>query len=140
MWKKIIISITAILIGVVCFSFIKYQVDIRQYYQNIEKTISISSEDLYSKIEELDKNEEINVYVGRPTCPYCREFSSEIDFALNNSTSELYYLESRTDNQDMVLEDIRDRYNIEYVPSVIKISKENFSTFDEQKQKLIDFL
>lgn len=133
-----LLLVTLILIG--GFNLLSYQFEVNAYNENIKNTVPISSKELTQKISNLEKNEEIFVYVGRPSCPYCREYSEELRQAIEETHQKVYYLESREDDKDQILEDFRDKYNIEYVPSILKIDKISFQIMDMETNNTIDFL
>ena len=72
------------------------EVTIPQYEENISDFNQVSITDVYSMFKE-DGKEHV-IYIGRPTCYYCRQFSSELkDFNILLNNRLEYY---DTDSQD----------------------------------------
>lgn len=72
------------------------EVTIPQYEENISDFNQVSITDVYSMFKE-DGKEHV-IYIGRPTCYYCRQFSSELkDFNILLNNRLEYY---NTDSQD----------------------------------------
>ncbi|WP_423831825.1 thioredoxin fold domain-containing protein [Streptococcus equinus] len=72
------------------------EVTIPQYEENISDFNQVSIMDVYSMFKE-DGKEHV-IYIGRPTCYYCRQFSSELkDFNILLNNRLEYY---DTDSQD----------------------------------------
>lgn len=72
------------------------EVTIPQYEENISDFNQVSITDVYSMFKE-DVKEHV-IYIGRPTCYYCRQFSSELkDFNILLNNRLEYY---DTDSQD----------------------------------------
>lgn len=65
-----------------------------QYQENVEKLTKVSINDVYQMFTP-DENKHL-LYVGRPTCYYCRQFSPELK-KLNQLTPVEYY---NTDGED----------------------------------------
>lgn len=65
-----------------------------QYQENVENLTKVSINDVYQMFTP-DENKHL-LYVGRPTCYYCRQFSPELK-KLNQLTSVEYY---NTDGED----------------------------------------
>ena len=65
-----------------------------QYQENVENLTKVSINDVYQMFTP-DENKHL-LYVGRPTCYYCRQFSPELK-KLNQLTPVEYY---NTDGED----------------------------------------
>lgn len=86
------------------------------YNKFIEKFIKVEVNDIYELQEE---GLEFFLYIGRETCPYCKEFVPKLVEA--SEDSEVYYLDSidSYENSSQHLKDFRDCNTIENVPSFI---------------------
>lgn len=65
------------------------QVTEEQYLENVSDFTKLNIEEVYSK---FNSEEEFTLYIGRKTCPHCREFSpvlKEFNTLLNNKLN--YY-------------------------------------------------
>ena len=72
--------------------------------------------------------------------PHKDSILEELKQAIEETHQRVYYLESRKDDKDQILEDFRNTYKIEYVPSVLKIDKSSFQSMDMETNSTIDFL
>lgn len=139
---KKILNYIFVIIGVctvlyVAFQFINTQIEIYNYRKNISVTEKIRPKNF----EKLIKNKnEVIVYFGRETCPYCREFSYELNKEIKASNNKVYYIETDKNNTNKEINKLRDRYEIEYIPSVLKIQGDSIITFDEDTENFKDFL
>lgn len=140
MTKKIFKYVFLIIgVSTVIFSlylFINYRISTHNYEKDIDTTIRIESEELEQKIS---NSEEVIVYFGRPSCPDCRVFAPELKSAITNTGKEVYYIQTRTDSEDESLNSIREKYNIEFVPTLLKIQSGNVIIYDDNDD-LTDFL
>lgn len=99
------------------------------YEKNIINTEKIRAEDL----SELKKeNKEIIVYLGRPTCSYCRSFVKLLNKSIKETNSKVYYIQTEKDSTNKALASIRKEYNIEYIPTLIKIKGTSFSSLEKK--------
>lgn len=137
--KRTTIVILVFLIVFGLYSFINYRMSIREYKQNIEKTVQLTPSELDKKVNSSN-HDIINIYFGRPSCPYCRQVAPEINKALNESEVILYYIETEKSDDNKELTDLRKKYDIEYVPTIIKIKDEHFKTFNPEENTLVEFL
>lgn len=72
------------------------EITIPQYEENVDDFNQVLMTDVYSMFKE--DGEEHVIYIGRPTCYYCRQFSSELkDFNILLNNRLEYY---DTDSQD----------------------------------------
>lgn len=70
------------------------------------------------EIKEIQEKENIfALYVGRPTCPFCKIFSEKLE-SIEKSPIKIYYLNSVTsyDEASPEIKEFRDKYAIESVP------------------------
>lgn len=59
------------------------------------------------------------MYIGRETCPVCRDFVPILYDYSNNNDTKVYYLDSTNTDQDKELKKFRDDNSIMYVPSLM---------------------
>lgn len=139
MFKKVLSIVGILILGYLLFTFINYQVSVHKYNENIEDTISITPQD-FKGIKE--KSDESIIYFGRASCPYCRSFSEEIKSAINSTGKDIYYIQTDSNEGQDTLKSIREKYNIEYVPTVIKIYKntDTFETYQPETESFTSFI
>ncbi|TCD45982.1 thioredoxin [Streptococcus sp. X16XC17] len=78
----------------------------------INTTSSITLSELRNK---LAQKESFFLYVGRPTCPYCRKFQPNLDKAMEETQVSVYYL--NTDEEEAKdITDFVDSQGIETIP------------------------
>ena len=128
--KSMILFFILIFIFIVFFySFINKKLMFDNYEKNIINTEKIRAEDL----SELKKeNTEIIVYLGRPTCSYCRSFVKLLNKSIKETNSKVYYIQTEKDSTNKALDSIRKEYNIEYIPTLIKIKGTSFSSLEKK--------
>ncbi|MCB5950825.1 hypothetical protein LI951_01945 [Enterococcus sp. BWT-B8] len=110
------------------------------YKQNTDSLSLISPLDFTQKLTEISSEETIFVYFGRLTCSYCRNFVAELDKLIDSQTPTIYYIDTENTETDPDIQDIRDTYEIEFVPSFIKIIGQKISMYDSETDKLEDFI
>ena len=128
--KSMILFFILIFIFIVFFySFINKKLMFDNYEKNIINTEKIRAEDL----SELKKeNKEIIVYLGRPTCSYCRSFVKLLNKSIKETNSKVYYIQTEKDSTNKALASIRKEYNIEYIATLIKIKGTSFSSLEKK--------
>ena len=57
------------------------------------------------------------VYVGRETCPYCREFAPKLKEASRSSNATIYYID--TENKTDELAKFAEQYHIDSIPTLL---------------------
>mgnify|MGYP000876876473 FL=1 len=57
------------------------------------------------------------VYVGRETCPYCREFAPKLKEASRSSNARIYYID--TENKTDELAKFAEQYHIDSIPTLL---------------------
>ncbi|EFR31312.1 thioredoxin domain-containing protein [Eremococcus coleocola] len=68
--------------------------------------------------EYLAADKEKPVFVGRPTCPYCRKFILKLKEIIDESNQEILFVNSEN-KADQGLAEFRDKYNIKTVPGFL---------------------
>ncbi|MEY8371853.1 bacterocin transport accessory protein [Aerococcaceae bacterium 50-4] len=73
----------------------------------------------------LDEDEEKLVFIGRPTCPFCRKYLPKLMQALGNDVENTYYLNSEQTATDDALSDFRFEVGAKTVPSLVYVGGAN---------------
>lgn len=95
-------------------------VEIETYEEQVKifnKISSIEAENI------LSKEDVVAIYIGRPTCPFCRKFVRKLNDISNEINKTIYYIDS-SNSSDEELSSFRKKYNILTVPGFI-VSKNN---------------
>lgn len=95
-------------------------VEIEKYEEQVKvfnKISSIEAENI------LSKEKVAAIYIGRPTCPFCRKFVGKLSDISNEIDKTIYYIDS-SNSSDEELASFRKKYNILTVPGFI-VSKNN---------------
>lgn len=87
------------------------------YVNAVESFNSSSVEDLR---EMINSGESFFLYVGRPTCEWCRKVAPALQNAFTEFGINLYYLDSTNTEVDTDLQSFRERFEIDEVPSLLK--------------------
>ena len=124
------------------------------FFYGCLKLYNIGGSNLIS-LKDLDtlNNKDILVYFGRPTCPVCSEFLPVLENVLQDEKKEIYYFNTDEWREHDKYQSIISLYEIESVPSIIKIDENGSikkldllkSNFDlenttQVKNKIQDFL
>lgn len=67
----------------------------------------------------LEEDEAKLVFIGRPTCPFCRKYLPKLIQALGEDVSSTYYLNSEETATDDALSDFRFEVGAKTVPSLV---------------------
>lgn len=86
------------------------------YKKQVGSFIKVKAQDIGQLI---DSDENIILYIGRETCPACRDFVSILYDYSNNNDINIYYLDSTKTDKDKELKKFRDDNNTMYVPSLM---------------------
>lgn len=86
------------------------------YKKQVGSFIKVKAQDIGQLI---DSDENIILYIGRETCPACRDFVPILYDYSNNNDINVYYLDSTETDKDKELKKFRDDNNIMYVPSLM---------------------
>lgn len=107
--------ILSVLIVLVIFVFILIT-NRSDYKKQVGSFIKVKAQDIEQLIE---SDENIILYIGRETCPACRDFVPILYDYSNNNDINVYYLDSTETDKDKELKKFRDDNNIMYVPSLM---------------------
>lgn len=111
--KKIFILSVLIVLVVFVFILITNRSDYKKQVGSFNKVNAQDIEQL------IDSDENIILYIGRETCPACRDFVPILYDYSNNNDINVYYLDSTETDKDKELKKFRDDNNIMYVPSLM---------------------
>lgn len=117
--------------------FSKYQ-SLKKYDNTVKNFIPVSNDQLdsYNKLS----NNDYLLYFGRKTCSYCRDFVPTINIESKKRNLLVFYIDTENTEENTKLSNLRNTLNIEYVPSVIFISKESVNLFNDELQSFQEFL
>ena len=78
------------------------------------------------------------VYFGRNDCEYCQVFVHNLGETIDYKGKKIYYVDTnKKDSEDY--EKMIEEFNIEVVPTTLKISKNSLDIFDYEQTTLLDF-
>lgn len=107
------------------------------YKKNTKKFIQINPENLKNIVNEK-RNKDIFVYFGRLSCPYCRNFVSLLTKE-KPSNLDIYYIDTEDTDENLQIKKVRTEYEIDSVPSFIKITKNTFIKFNIEDGNFSNF-
>lgn len=106
------------------------------YDKNTANLTLVKPDSLNQLIEQA--TDDVFIYFGRVTCPYCREFVA----SLHEQKPEqqiVYYIDTEETETDKEIQAIRETYGIKTVPGFIKVTPDTYTTFDTKKSVLTEF-
>lgn len=113
--------------------------EIDQEYTKYEKTVKQFKKIQVNELPELISEQEVIVYFGRKTCPYCRIFVEDLEQERKRAKVDIYYVDTE-EQDDIELKAVIEKYNIEYVPTLLKLDSSTVRVFDTENGKLKNFL
>lgn len=128
------ILVVSVLIVLVVFIFLLLS-NRSEYKKQVELFKKVKAQDIEQLIE---RDENFLLYIGRETCPACRDFVPILHDYSNNKDIIVYYLDSTETDKDKELKKFRDDNNIMYVPSLMVCvnKKINFPKIPEDVESL----
>lgn len=106
----------------------------KEYDEDVADFIVITPKELEAKISDSKQN--FFVYFGRSTCPYCREFVSELGpLAIDNGMT-IYYLDTENTQTDSEIKNLRDNLEIATVPSLLHFVSSEYSNYNNDDLEL----
>ncbi|MCQ9209770.1 thioredoxin domain-containing protein [Granulicatella seriolae] len=72
-----------------------------------------------SQAEELFTKEDVVIFIGRATCPFCRKFAPKISAVAKSSHRKVYFIDSEDTLDVNSLKYFRQTYSIPTVPGLI---------------------
>lgn len=133
MKKKILLFSAAFLIAI--FIFILTLKSDNEYKESISNFEAVE----VSEIEEmLENSEQFILYIGRESCPACVDFVPLLSEVSNKNDIQIYYLDSTDSEGNTELSKLRNRYDIEFVPSLLVYIDEQaiFPNIPESEEEL----
>ncbi len=75
------------------------------------------------KLENKINNEsaEFFIYIGRPTCPFCKMFQPNLEKAISDKHSIVYYYNTDDHKTDELFQKILDELDVKSVPTLLHI-------------------
>lgn len=92
----------------------------KSFNEYVEKYELIIAEEAQKLI---DEKEEVIIFVGKSTCPFCNKFIPKLDFVINELEKNIYFINSYNNNES--LENFRNKYNIKTVPGLLVSKNSN---------------
>lgn len=73
------------------------------------------------KLENKIKNDsaEFFIYVGRPTCPYCKVFQPNLEKAISDKQNIVYYYNTDDHKTDELFQKVLDELDVKSVPALL---------------------
>ncbi|MEF7658636.1 thioredoxin family protein [Bacillus thuringiensis] len=73
------------------------------------------------KLENKIKNDsaEFFIYVGRPTCPYCKVFQPNLEKAISDKQNIVYYYNTDDHKTDELFQKVLDELDVKSVPTLL---------------------
>lgn len=69
--------------------------------------------------EKIDSKEKVILFIGRPTCPYCRKFAPKLGQVIQETGAKVLYLHSEDMSQIEDIQALRQRYGVATVPGLL---------------------
>lgn len=106
-------------------------------FANYKNTDNFNGSNLIpiENLNEFNNKKNIIVYFGRPTCPICTEFSPILESVLKSENKKIYYFDTDEWRDKKGYETILKLYEINNIPTLIKIH--DINSFD--KLDLFDY-
>ena len=87
-----------------------------EYVQTTQHFIQLDNSTIQNQMDSQKKQIRF-VYVGRETCPYCREFAPKLKEAAKSINSIIYYIDS--ENKTDELAKFAEQYHIDSIPTLL---------------------
>lgn len=118
---KIITAISILLLT----TTVNADISTEQYYQLLDNSNAVQITDL--KLKELESsNQEFVLFIGRPSCQYCRKFVPKLEKANRKIRQKIYYIDSQR-YLNSYLSEFRQKYSVKFVPTLIKIKDKHIT-------------
>lgn len=72
-----------------------------------------------SQAEELFTKEDVVIFIGRSTCPFCRRFAPKMKAVAKATNRKVYFIDSEDTKELSALKYFRQTYSIPTVPGLI---------------------
>ena len=87
-----------------------------EYVQATRHFVELDNTRIQENMKDLKRQIHF-VYVGRETCPYCREFAPKLKEASRSSNATIYYID--TENKTDELAKFAEQYHIDSIPTLL---------------------
>ena len=87
-----------------------------EYVQATRHFVELDNSRIQEDMKDLKRQLRF-VYVGRETCPYCREFAPKLKQAAKETNSTIYYID--TENKTDELAKFAEQYHIDSIPTLL---------------------
>ena len=87
-----------------------------EYVQAIRHFVELDNSRIQEDMKDLKRQLHF-VYVGRETCPYCREFAPKLRKASRSINARIYYID--TENKTDELAKFAEQYHIDSIPTLL---------------------
>ena len=87
-----------------------------EYVQATRHFVELDNSRIQEDMKDLKRQLRF-VYVGRETCPYCREFAPKIKEASKSINARIYYID--TENKTDELAKFAEQYHIDSIPTLL---------------------
>ena len=97
----------------------KENVEAVEEFSIYDDTVSKFSRVTAKELLENNDNKKRFVYFGRRTCPYCRKFAPLLGQLAQKNKLQIEYLDTEDTQIDKDIQNVREKYNVETVPTLI---------------------
>ncbi len=87
-----------------------------EYVQATRHFVELDNSRIQEDMKDLKRQLRF-VYIGRETCPYCREFAPKLKQAAKETNSTIYYID--TENKADELAKFAEQYHIDSIPTIL---------------------
>ena len=87
-----------------------------EYVQTTRHFVELDNERIQENMKGLKRQLRF-VYVGRESCPYCREFAPKLKQASRTTNARIYYID--TENKTDELAKFAEQYHIDSIPTLL---------------------
>ena len=87
-----------------------------EYVQATRHFVELDNSRIQEDMKDLKRQLRF-VYIGRETCPYCREFAPKLKEASRSSNATIYYID--TENKTDELAKFAEQYHIDSIPTLL---------------------
>ena len=87
-----------------------------EYVQTTRHFVELDNTRIQENMKDLKRQIRF-VYVGRETCPYCREFAPKLKEASRSINARIYYID--TENKTDELSKFAEQYHIDSIPTLL---------------------
>ncbi|XJS11670.1 glutaredoxin family protein [Aerococcaceae bacterium WGS1372] len=96
--------------------------EIEIFNQLVNDFEEINAEEAEDKLQSVQGTV---VFLGRPTCPFCRKFAPKLHEVSKNAEVDVYYVNSEKEGQEVALSEFREKYGLATVPSLLVSAEDN---------------